>query len=65
MGSKADGYQTSDFASLKSEDRVIRSVVDVVIAKNFNHLDDYFQLHTVEVSDILVSIYELMLTETS
>lgn len=64
MGPKADGYQTSDFASLESEDRVFHSVVDVVIAKNFNHLDDYFQLQAVEVC-IPVSIYGWMLTETS
>lgn len=38
--------------SLKSKDRDTRGTVEVVIAKNFNHLDDYIQLQAVEVDKL-------------
>lgn len=58
-----DNYQTSDFSSLKSKAGDVHGVVDVVIAKNFNHLDDYFQLQAVEVGTSSC-IYGWMLTES-
>lgn len=58
-----DNYQTSDFSSLKSKDGDVHGVVDVVIGKNFNLLDDYFQLQAVEVGTSRC-IYGRMLTET-